>query len=80
MTIIAGATGSGKSAMALYSYVYKPLIEFTKKGTDINILYFSFEMSEVVILTRLLSMYLYEEYGVSLTYSDILSLQSPLSD
>lgn len=42
-TLIFGISGAGKSALALYSYIYRPLKDYPDK--DIKICYFSLELS-----------------------------------
>lgn len=79
-TTICGDSGSGKSTLALYMYVYRPLMEFIKNGKDVNILYFSFEMSDEVLFAKLLSMYIWEEHGKEISYQAILSLTETISD
>jgi len=78
-TLIFGSTGAGKSSFAIYSYLYKPMME--KLGDDsFKVVLYSLEMSGEVVLTKLLSLYIYEKYGEELSYKDILSKQSIISD
>lgn len=76
--LIFSGSGGGKSSLALYSYIYRPLKDNPDK--DIVLLYYSMEMSEKVLLTKLLGLYVYEEFGVVLSFKDIMSWQKPLSD
>lgn len=80
LTVIGADQGVGKSTYALYTHVYKPLIEYLEKGTNINILYFSFELSDEVLFAKLLSLHIWEKYGNELSYEDILSLTGEISD
>lgn len=81
MTVYAGDSGSGKSSLVLYSQIYQPFKQFCNNpNLDINFLLFSFEMSAEVLLTKLLSLYIYETYGKIITYSKILSLTELLSE
>lgn len=80
ITTIGGDTGSGKSTLALYIYVYRPLSEMIANGEDVQILYFSFEMSAEVLFAKLLSLYIFDKFNRILSYEDILSLTSALSD
>lgn len=80
MSVIAGDSGSGKSSLALYMYVYRPLMEAIKNKKDVQVLYFSFEMSSEVLLAKLLSIYIWEEFNHHISYEQILSLNSELSD
>ncbi len=79
-SVIAGDSGSGKSSLALYMYVYRPIMESISNKKPVNILYFSFEMSSEVLLAKLLSIYIWETYNRQITYEQILSLTSEISD
>lgn len=79
MYLIAGDTGSGKTSFCLYSLIYKPLRERLGDPT-LRFVYYSLEMSKEMLLTKLLSIYLYEEYGVQLSYNQILSRSEILQD
>jgi ABC-type dipeptide/oligopeptide/nickel transport system ATPase component len=80
ITVIAGDSGSGKSSLALYMYVYRPLMEAITNNKDVNILYFSFEMSSEILLAKLLSIYIWEMYYRHISYEQILSLTTEISD
>lgn len=67
-TVIAGSTGTGKSSLALYAYVFRPLID----NMNILIIYFSLELSKEMIEGKLLSLYLWEKFNVELSVRDIL--------
>ena len=77
-TLIFGLSGSGKTALALYSYIYRPL----KDNPDANIviIYYSLEMSAPILLSKLLCMYIYEEFGKIIPYTTLMSWQDKLSD
>lgn len=77
-TLIFGVSGSGKSALALYSYIYRPLRDYPEK--DIKLVYFSLELSTDLLLGKLLCLYLFEEYGVVIPYTSLMSWQDILSD
>lgn len=81
-SVYGGDSGSGKTSLCLYTKVYRPFMEYLKSGKTLKIswLLFSFEMSGEVVLSKLLSTYLYEKYKKVLSYSDILSFSKPLSD
>lgn len=83
-TVLAGGTGSGKTTLALYSYVYRPLVDNLAKPLEerkrIKILYFSLEMSAEILLAKLLSLHIYETYGVELSFKQIISKQDILTD
>lgn len=72
---------SGKTSLVLYAQIYQPFCQYLEDPSiDLHFLLFSFEMSAEVLLAKLLSMHLYEKYGVVLPYGQILSLTSTLSD
>ena len=60
-----------KSSLVLYSYIYRPLRDYPDK--DIKYIYFSLEMSSEVLLAKLLCLWLYDEYKIVVSYSEIMS-------
>lgn len=75
---IGADTSGGKTSFALDTFVYNLLINSDK--TPISILYYSFEMSAEVLYAKLLSRYIWDTFDVVITYEDILSLTSPISN
>ena len=75
---IGADTSGGKTSFALDTFVYNLLINSDK--TPISILYYSFEMSAEVLYAKLLSRYIWDTFDVIITYEDILSLTSPISN
>jgi hypothetical protein len=71
-TLILSNSGAGKTTFALYAYVYKPLME-NLDNDDFKVLYFSLEMNEVSLYIKLLAIYIFETYGIELSYKEILS-------
>lgn len=71
-TLILSNSGSGKTSFALYAYVYKPLMEHLDDD-DFKILFFSLEMNETSLYIKLLSIYIFETYGIELSFKKILS-------
>ena len=71
-TLIISNSGAGKTSFALYAYVYKPLMEHLDDD-NFKILYFSLEMNEISMYIKLLSIYIFETYGVQLSFKRILS-------
>lgn len=71
-TLVFSPTGSGKSSLALYSYVYCPLRDHLDDG-NFKVSYFSLEMSSEMIYAKLLSMYIFEKYGKELSPKELLS-------
>lgn len=75
--LLFGLSGSGKSSMALYSYIFRPLMD---KVENILIVYFSLEMSSNSLLAKLLCLYIYEKYNIIISYKKLMSWEEPLSD
>lgn len=71
---------AGKTTYSLNSFVYKPLMHSLAEGIKMSILYFSFEMSSEALFAKLLSLYIYDTYGIVVSFKDILSLNNPISD
>lgn len=77
-TLIFGTSGSGKSAIALYSYIYRPLKDYPDK--NIKLCYFSLELSAELLLAKLLCLYIYEEFGKIIPYTKLMSWNNILDD
>lgn len=71
-TLIAAGTSVGKTSLALYSYIYKPIME-NINNPDFHIIYYSLEMKASVLFTKLLSIYLWEKYGIEISYKELMS-------
>ena len=71
-TLILSNSGAGKTSFALYAYVYKPLMNHLDDD-DFKILFFSLEMNEISLYIKLLSIYIFETYGIELSFKKILS-------
>ncbi|MGM9533168.1 DnaB-like helicase C-terminal domain-containing protein, partial [Intestinibacter sp.] len=71
-TLIMSNSGAGKTSFALYAYVYRPIMAHLDDN-DFKVLYFSLEMGEVALYIKLLSIYIFETYGVQLSFKKILS-------
>jgi replicative DNA helicase len=71
-TLVLSNSGSGKTSFVLYAYVYKPLLAHLNDD-NFRILYFSLEMSEPSLYIKLLSIYIFETYGIELSYKELLS-------
>jgi len=67
-----------KSSFTLDIFIYN-LIK-NAGDTPISILMYSFEMSKEVLQAKLTSRYIWDTFGKIVTYEDILSLSSPISD
>lgn len=71
-TLVFSPTGSGKTSLVLYSYIYKPLMEHLDDG-NFAVTYFSLEMSAEMLYAKLLSMYIFEKYHIELSVKELLS-------
>lgn len=80
LTTIFGDTGSGKTTYALFTHVYAPLMYALETGLDLSILYFSFEMSSEALFGKLLSLYIWDTYKEIVSFEEIMSLKTPISD
>lgn len=70
--LIGAGSGVGKTTLLLYSFIYKPIMaQDTEK--DVRYLMFNLEMGEEQILAKLLSIYIYEHYGVSISFKEMFS-------
>ena len=72
MTVLGGATGSGKSSAVLYLYVYRPLMEHLDDD-NFKVFYASLEMNATMLFAKLLSTYIFETYHKELAIKEILS-------
>lgn len=77
-TLIFAKSGVGKSSYVLYHHIYRPLKDFPDKNFEV--VYYSLELSAEVLMTKLLSLYIWEEYGEIIPYKHLLSWEYPLSD
>lgn len=73
-TMLFSTSGSGKSSLALFAYVYKPLKDHLEDG-KFKVSYFSLEMAKDMIFAKLLCLHLFDEYGVNISVKQLLSRQ-----
>lgn len=78
-TLICGATGSGKTTLALYSYIYRVLND-NLGDMRYRILMFSMEMTQEILLAKLMSTYIWETYAIEINYNHIMSRQTTISE
>ena len=62
----------------IYSDIYRILKDYP--DANITYVYFSLEMNESVLLAKILSLYLLEEYGLELSFMDLMSVRKKMSD
>lgn len=77
-TLLAGGTGSGKTTLALYAYVYMPLMKHLDDD-KFRVLYYSLEMSGEILMAKLLSLHIFHTYGIELSFRQIISRQDTLT-
>lgn len=74
--LLGGNSGSGKSTIMLYLFVYKPLQAFLNgklPGRDPYWLYFNLEMTSEQVYSKLVSMYIYENFGEQISFKEMFS-------
>ena len=71
-TLIMSPSGIGKTSLALFSYIYKPLCDHLDDG-NFKITYFSLEISAELLFAKLLSLYIFEHYHIELSTKELLS-------
>lgn len=71
-TVICGGSGSGKTSLCLYSYVYRPIMDNIDNDL-FHIIYYSLEMSRHILFAKLLSIYIYENYHRIISVKDLFS-------
>lgn len=71
-TTVFSNSGAGKTNFVLFSYVFKPLQEHLDDD-NFKVFYCSLEMNSSIIFGKLLSMYIFEKYGIQLSIKELLS-------
>lgn len=74
--LIGGASGTGKTTFTLYRYVYCPLVAYLRgecKERDPHWKMFSLEMTRSQVYAKLVSMYIFDNFGVELKFKQIFS-------
>ena len=71
-TLIMSPSGVGKTSLALFSFIYKPLCEHLDDN-NFKITYFSLEISAELLFAKLLSLHIFDTYGVELSTKELLS-------
>ena len=64
-SLVFSPSGTGKSSLALYAYIYRPLMEHLNDN-NFKVFYASLEMSADLLFAKLLGMYIFEKYGIEL--------------
>lgn len=71
-TVIGSDSGTGKSSLMTYAYIYRPIMEHLDDN-NYRVILFSLEMSADMVFAKLLSTYLFETYGLELSMKELLS-------
>ena len=58
--------------------IYRTLKDNPEK--DIKYIYFSLEMAAELLLAKLMCLYMYEEFGIIVSYTELMSWEEILSD
>lgn len=75
---IGASSGIGKTSFTLDTFLFNVIKNAGNR--PIAVLFYSFEMSKEVLFAKLISRYIWETFKQVITYEDILSLTSPISD
>lgn len=75
--LIGGSSGTGKSTFTLEKFIYNPLMDYltddSKKDRDPYWIMFSLEMTQEQVYAKLVSMYIFDKYGIQLRFKEIFS-------
>lgn len=77
-TTIFGLSGTGKTNLLIYSYIYRILKDNPDK--NITIIEYSLEVSAEIIFAKLLSLYIEEVFHKKIPFTELLSKSLILSD
>jgi replicative DNA helicase len=70
--LVFATSGTGKSNFMMHSFIYKPLMEHLD-DENFFISLFALEMKAEIIMAKLLCTHIYENYGVELSFKELLS-------
>lgn len=76
--LVSAASSVGKTSFVVY--ILYNLLKNMKKDEPVYLLYFSLEIGEDILLSKLMSLYCAENFGIYLSTNDILSFERPLDD
>lgn len=74
--LIGAASGVGKSTYMLWALIYKPLIAFLNgecTERDPYWIIFNLEMTQPQVYAKLVSMYIFDKYGIQLRFKEMFS-------
>ena len=70
-TLLFGGSGTGKTSYALYSYIYRPIMD-NLDNDNFKVIYYSLEMNRNILLGKLLSMYIAETFNCEISIKEML--------
>lgn len=76
--LLTGSSSSGKTTLVVF-FIYNMLKKMIPEK-PLYLIYFSLEISQEVLLAKLLALYCAERFGIYLTINDIMSFNKPLTD
>lgn len=80
MTVIGASPGAGKTTLVLFNYVYKPILNCIELGKkNLKIIIFCLELKKEDVLAKILSMIMYDKFGIEIGYREMLSFSGPLA-
>lgn len=80
-TVVGASSGSGKSTFVIFNYIYKPICDAINQGkTNLRIIIFCLEMTKEATLSKLLSMLMYDKYGIEIGYKEMQSIAEKMDD
>lgn len=71
-TLLFAGSGCGKSNLMMYAYLYRPIMEHFDDD-NFKVTMFALEMKADVMLAKLLCIYIYEKFGISLSFKEVYS-------
>ena len=74
--LMGGNSGTGKSTYMIYTFIYKPLQDFLNGNLperDPYWIYFNLEMTSEQVYSKLVSMYIYENFGEQISFKEMFS-------
>lgn len=80
MTVIGASSGSGKSTFVIFNYIYHPIMDAMKTGRkNLKIIIFCLEMTKEATISKLLSILMYERYGIEIGYKEMQSVSEKIN-
>lgn len=71
-TLLFAGSGIGKSSSSMYAYLYRPLMDHIDDD-NFRVTMFALEMKAEIIMAKLLCSYIFETFGVRLSFKQLLS-------